>query len=124
MRRQRSAPFVGLPSNSQRRREAEYQQFRRRRRPNSATTALKARRGRCFATLIRTERTVITSFLAKGERLAAHAAFPSTVVSLILSDIVGDALDLIARRPTVPDGSSWQEASDLIDDYGLGEEWS
>ena len=123
MRRQRSAPFVGLPSNSQRRREAEYQHFRRRRRrPNSATMALKARRGRCFATLIRTERTVITPFLAKGGRLAAHAAFPSTVVSLILSDIVGDALDLIVSGPTVPDGSSWQEASDLIGEYGLDEE--
>ena len=59
---------------------------------------------------------------AKGGRLAAHAAFPSTVVSLILSDVVGDPLDLIASGPTVPDSSSWQEASDLIGEYGLDEE--
>ena len=58
---------------------------------------------------------------AKGGRLAAHAAYPSTVVSLILSDVVGDPLDLIASGPTVPDRSSWQEASDLICEYGLDE---
>ena len=58
---------------------------------------------------------------AKGGRLAAHAAYPSTVVSLILSDVVGDPLDLIASGPTVPDSSSWREASDLIVEYGLDE---
>ena len=30
-------------------------------------------------------------------------------------------LVLIVSRPTVPDSSSWQEASDLIDEYGLDE---
>jgi len=57
---------------------------------------------------------------AKGGRLAAHAAYPSRVVSLILSDVVGDPLDLIASGPTVPDSSSWQDASDLLGDFGLG----
>jgi glycerate 2-kinase len=49
----------------------------------------------------------------KGGRLAA-AAYPSSVVSLILSDVVGDPLDLIASGPTVPDTSSWQEAHNLL----------
>ena len=56
---------------------------------------------------------------AKGGRLAAHAAYPSKTISLILSDVVGDPLDLIASGPTVPDSSSWQEAFDLISEYGL-----
>jgi len=38
----------------------------------------------------------------KGGRLAAAAA-PATVVSLILSDVTGDDLDVIASGPTVPD---------------------
>ena len=57
---------------------------------------------------------------AKGGRLAAHAAYPSAVVSLILSDVVGDPLDLIASGPTVPDSSNWRDASDLFGEFGLG----
>ena len=57
---------------------------------------------------------------AKGGRLAAHAAYPSAVVSLILSDVVGDPLDLIASGPTVPDSSNWRDASDLLGEFGLG----
>ena len=44
---------------------------------------------------------------AKCGQLAAYAAYPSTAASLVLSD-------LIPSGPTVPDSSSWQEASDLI----------
>jgi len=50
----------------------------------------------------------------KGGRLAAAAAYPSTMVSLILSDVVGDPLDLIASGPTVPDTSSWETAQKLV----------
>jgi len=57
--------------------------------------------------------------LGKGGRLAV-AAYPATVCSLVLSDIIGDPLDLIASGPTVPDdGSTWQDASDLIQKFGL-----
>lgn len=49
----------------------------------------------------------------KGGRLAA-AAFPSTVVTLILSDILGDPLDLIASGPTVRDESTWSDAQQLL----------
>ena len=49
----------------------------------------------------------------KGGRLA-EAAHPGQVLSLILSDVVGDPLDLIASGPTVPDTSSWEDAWDLV----------
>ncbi len=39
----------------------------------------------------------------KGGRLA-EACFPSRVVSLVISDVVGDPLDIIASGPCVPDG--------------------
>ncbi|GAX10270.1 hypothetical protein FisN_3Lh472 [Fistulifera solaris] len=49
----------------------------------------------------------------KGGRLAA-AAYPGDVLSLILSDVLGDPLDLIASGPTVCDTSKWRDAWKLV----------
>jgi hydroxypyruvate reductase len=55
---------------------------------------------------------------AKGGRLA-QMAYPATVASLILSDVVGDDLDVIASGPTVPDSSTFQDAEKILKDYGI-----
>jgi hydroxypyruvate reductase len=55
---------------------------------------------------------------AKGGRLA-QMAYPATITSLILSDVVGDDLDVIASGPTVPDSSTFGDASQILKDYGL-----
>ena len=58
-----------------------------------------------------------TSML-KGGRLA-QAAYPATLVSLILSDVVGDDLDVIASGPTVPDSSTFFECIDVFSKYNI-----
>ena len=50
----------------------------------------------------------------KGGRLAA-SAHPAQVVSLILSDVVGDDLDIIASGPTVPDPSTFADAVEILE---------
>jgi len=57
----------------------------------------------------------------KGGRLAAAAA-PATVVSLILSDVTGDDLDVIASGPTVPDRSTFEDCLAVLDAYGIRNE--
>ena len=49
----------------------------------------------------------------------ARWAYPSTVITFILSDVVGDPLDVIASGPTVPDTSTFQEAWEILKRYGL-----
>lgn len=56
--------------------------------------------------------------LAKGGMLA-RCAYPATVVSLLLSDVVGDPLDVIASGPTAPDDSSFRDCLDILGFYGL-----
>lgn len=54
----------------------------------------------------------------KGGGLAQVSA-PSTVVSLIISDVVGDDLDVIASGPTVPDPTTFEDAREICGRYGL-----
>ncbi|WP_170971344.1 MULTISPECIES: glycerate kinase type-2 family protein [Mesorhizobium] len=54
----------------------------------------------------------------KGGRLAA-LAHPARVVSLVVSDIPGDNPALVASGPTVPDGTTRQDALKIIETYGM-----
>lgn len=54
----------------------------------------------------------------KGGGLA-HAAHPATLVSLILSDVIGDDLDTIASGPTVPDSTTFRQAEQILKRYGI-----
>jgi len=53
--------------------------------------------------------------------LLAKAAAPARVVSLILSDVVGDHLDVIGSGPTAPDASTFASALAVIDKFALRE---
>ena len=54
----------------------------------------------------------------KGGQLA-RAVSPATLVTLVLSDVVGSPLDVIASGPTVPDRSTWADAWAVVERYGL-----
>lgn len=57
----------------------------------------------------------------KGGNLARLAA-PGKLISLIISDVVGDRLDVIASGPTVPDTSTWADCRDILARYGIWEQ--
>lgn len=52
----------------------------------------------------------------KGGRLAQHAA-PAHQITLILSDVVGSPLEVIASGPTVPDPSTYEDALSILEHY-------
>ncbi len=54
----------------------------------------------------------------KGGQLA-EAAAPATVLALILSDVIGDDLDVIGSGPTVPDRSTIADAQRVVERYGI-----
>ena len=57
--------------------------------------------------------------LFKGGQLA-RAAAPATLVSLILSDVIGDPLDVIASGPTAPDPTTFADALAVLERRGVG----
>src|SRR2546425_12377524 len=54
----------------------------------------------------------------KGGRLA-EKLYPATVLSLIISDVVGDKLQSIASGPTVPDDTTYAGAYTILEEHGL-----
>lgn len=54
----------------------------------------------------------------KGGRLAALCA-PAKVVTLLVSDVPGDAPEVIASGPTVPDSSTCRDALGILSRYGI-----
>ncbi|MEE8553562.1 MAG: MOFRL family protein, partial [Desulfobacterales bacterium] len=56
--------------------------------------------------------------MIKGGWLA-QAAYPAELVSLILSDVIGDDLDIIASGPTVPDSNTFQDCVQIIKKYNI-----
>jgi len=54
----------------------------------------------------------------KGGQIARYAS-PARLISLILSDVVGDPLDVIASGPTVPDSTTYDEAINILTKYQI-----
>lgn len=54
----------------------------------------------------------------KGGRFA-EVAYPATLVTIVLSDVIGDRIDVIASGPTVPDPTTFQNAMHVIEKYNL-----
>jgi glycerate 2-kinase len=57
----------------------------------------------------------------KGGRLAQAAAGAGTIVTLVLSDVVGNPLDVIASGPTVPDPTTFDDALKVLEQHELVE---
>jgi len=57
----------------------------------------------------------------KGGQLAKEI-YPATIVNLILSDVVGDPLDVIASGPTVADSSTFSDALKILKKYSIQDE--
>lgn len=58
----------------------------------------------------------------KGGQLARRA-YPAQSVTLILSDVIGDPLHMIASGPTVPDPTTFQNALDIVRAYHMEDQF-
>ncbi len=54
----------------------------------------------------------------KGGQLAA-LAYPATVLALLLSDVIGDRLDVIGSGPAAPDSSTFHDALAVLGKFNL-----
>ena len=55
---------------------------------------------------------------SKGGQMA-RAAFPATIINLMLSDVVGDKMDVIASGPFVPDSATFKDVWGIFNKYNL-----
>ena len=55
---------------------------------------------------------------SKGGQMA-KAAFPATIINLMLSDVVGDKMDVIASGPFVPDSATFKDVWGIFNKYNL-----
>jgi len=65
--------------------------------------------------------TVRRELLAAGGGGLARTAFPATVRTAVLSDVIGDPLPDIASGPTVPSPTGPREALDVLERFGVME---
>ncbi|UZP69063.1 glycerate kinase [Desulfovibrio mangrovi] len=54
-----------------------------------------------------------------GSGNLARAASPARLAALIISDVVGDNLDVIASGPTSPDSSTFSQCMEIVERYGI-----
>lgn len=57
--------------------------------------------------------------MVKGGQLIRHVDSSCTVVSLIISDVVGDNLEVISSGPTCPDSTTFQDAHRILKKYQI-----
>jgi len=55
----------------------------------------------------------------KGGKFGDLCSKKGDIVSLIISDVVGDDLSSIASGPTYPDGSTYEDAKKILEEYGI-----
>src|ERR671938_677225 len=55
----------------------------------------------------------------KGGQLIRFVNNSCTVVSLILSDVIGDNMEIVASGPTVPDSSTFKDAAMILKKYDM-----
>lgn len=54
----------------------------------------------------------------KGGRLAEYI-YPATVINIIISDVIGDDLEIIGSGMTVPDSSTFNDCGQILNKYSL-----
>lgn len=82
------------------------------------TTSLLYKSGADIRELYAVQKHLSTS---KGGQIA-KAAYPATMPTLILSDLLEDDLSLICSGLTAPDQTTYQEAREILQKYGLADQ--
>lgn len=86
--------------------------------PKEELTALTEQLLACGADIVEINTLRKRMSAVKGGRFAEHCR-PAQVYSIVLSDILGDPLDMIASGPAYPDHSTAAEAWAITEKYGL-----